>query len=610
MTYVLNNWVDQDVERPRTYEVTTNMDGSITLIDSFGLVTELGTPVNAVNMNHIEGGIGKLYEGLVLYDAEQTYTDKSIVGNINSSGKVELYRSLRNNNTGNPLSDTTYWQTVKLGGEDSYIGGIKYSLLPLTDSGLHLLDGALISGSGAYADFVDYIADLYTADPTASYFSQPKTTYNIVRHGTPSENSGVFGGFSASNYLTTPETFNPSSNSWEILIKFKTGNDVTTTQTIYARTDESYYGVVVLIENGKISAEVASSSSTLIGTLAGTSTLSTNAVYYAKIEFTGSQYKLSLSTDNTTYNLEASYTSSTPIFTSTNDTKFGIQTAVQVIRPFLGTIDLNGCHIKINNSLWWQGYTTLSSEQTWQLSVSTYGVCGKFVYDSVNNTVRIPKVTGFIEGTIDASALGNLVQAGLPNIAGTHTADVTAHPTGCFYETGVLQPYSSGDRSGEVIGLNASLSNPIYGRSTTVQPQSIKGFVYIVISTSAKTDIQVDIDDIATDLNGKADTDLSNISPSASGRNTIAGWSMPDFSNSIQISLPYTAPSNGYLLEQVFSSGYIDLLINGSTTFYSGLSTENATRTLMYPIKVNDVITRADSNGGWYLYFIPVKGAN
>lgn len=57
MAYVKNTWVDQDVERPKTYEVTNNQDGSITLTDSFGLVTELGTPVNAVNMNHIEDGI-------------------------------------------------------------------------------------------------------------------------------------------------------------------------------------------------------------------------------------------------------------------------------------------------------------------------------------------------------------------------------------------------------------------------------------------------------------------------------------------------------------------------------------------------------------------------
>lgn len=57
MAYIKNTWVDQDVERPKTYEVTNNQDGSITLTDSFGLVTELGTPVNADNMNHIEQGI-------------------------------------------------------------------------------------------------------------------------------------------------------------------------------------------------------------------------------------------------------------------------------------------------------------------------------------------------------------------------------------------------------------------------------------------------------------------------------------------------------------------------------------------------------------------------
>ena len=57
MAYVKNTWVDQDVERPKTYQVTTNQDGSITLTDDFGLVTDLGTPVNATNMNHIEDGI-------------------------------------------------------------------------------------------------------------------------------------------------------------------------------------------------------------------------------------------------------------------------------------------------------------------------------------------------------------------------------------------------------------------------------------------------------------------------------------------------------------------------------------------------------------------------
>ena len=44
------------------------------------------------------------------------------------------------------------------------------------------------------------------------------------------------------------------------------------------------------------------------------------------------------------------------------------------------------------------------TEADWQASVTTYGVCGKFVYDSINNTVRLPKITGFIEGTTDVTA--------------------------------------------------------------------------------------------------------------------------------------------------------------------------------------------------------------
>lgn len=80
MTYIKNIWVDQDVERPKTYDVTNNQDGSITLTDSFGIVTELGTPVNATNMNHIEEGI------------EQCYTDLADVdlNNLSATGEAKL----------------------------------------------------------------------------------------------------------------------------------------------------------------------------------------------------------------------------------------------------------------------------------------------------------------------------------------------------------------------------------------------------------------------------------------------------------------------------------------------------------------------------------------
>ena len=148
------------------------------------------------------------------------------------------------------------------------------------------------------------------------------------------------------------------------------------------------------------------------------------------------------------------------------------------------------------------------SESDWQTSVSTYGVCGKFVLDTANHTIRLPKVTGFVEGTITASELGALVEAGLPNItAGLSMGDRGANISG----TGAAQAHSftsskftsqaSTASTHDGWDIDASRSSAVYGNSNTVQPQSVKGYVYVVIANTAKTPIQVDIDNIATELN-------------------------------------------------------------------------------------------------------------
>lgn len=156
-----------------------------------------------------------------------------------------------------------------------------------------------------------------------------------------------------------------------------------------------------------------------------------------------------------------------------------------------------------------------TTEANWQTSVTNYGVCGKFVYDSVNNTIRLPKITGFIEGTIDPTVLGDLTEAGLPNITGRFGAweSNNSHKIadeGPFTTTSTSGGEQNGNGTWNTTTMNLSRANPIYGNSSTVQPQSIKVLYYIVIATSTKTSIEVDIDEIATDLNGKADVDLSN----------------------------------------------------------------------------------------------------
>ena len=166
-----------------------------------------------------------------------------------------------------------------------------------------------------------------------------------------------------------------------------------------------------------------------------------------------------------------------------------------------------------------------TDEATWQSTVSSKGVCGKFVYDSVNNTVRLPKITGFIEGTINNGDVGDIINAGLPD----HTHHIAVYNAEGSATGGGYVPGSSFDAGSVIVNSgtngesgngnwtdrstnygyntnrnqmnNASSVNSIYGNSSTVQPQSIKVFYYIVVATTTKTEIEVDIDDVITDLN-------------------------------------------------------------------------------------------------------------
>lgn len=228
------------------------------------------------------------------------------------------------------------------------------------------------------------------------------------------------------------------------------------------------------------------------------------------------------------------------------------------------------------------GYPDLfETEANWQTSVTNYGVCGKFVYDSVNNTVRLPKITGFIEGTTDLTALGDLIQAGLPNITGYGALSAYTTPStsfdGCFYKDGSISgQINEGDSINDAkIALDASRSSSIYGNSTTVQPQAIKVLYYIVIATSTKTQIEVDIDEIATDLNGKADVDLSNVSIASSFSNALNTAGIRTVVESYQNGTDwYRIWSDGWVEQggltsaSASTSGYITLLVEMRDTNY------------------------------------------
>lgn len=96
------------------------------------------------------------------------YPKGAILDYIDSNGKYIFAKSLIENNNYNFITNPeyindTYWQAIKLGGDSRYIGEIVTSPLPLSEAGLHLLDGSIISGDGIYSEFVNYIASIYSS---------------------------------------------------------------------------------------------------------------------------------------------------------------------------------------------------------------------------------------------------------------------------------------------------------------------------------------------------------------------------------------------------------------------------------------------------------------
>ena len=57
MAYEPTIWKDRVVEKPRTFNIINNPDGTVTLVPAPGVVVEEGTPVNAANLNKLEQGL-------------------------------------------------------------------------------------------------------------------------------------------------------------------------------------------------------------------------------------------------------------------------------------------------------------------------------------------------------------------------------------------------------------------------------------------------------------------------------------------------------------------------------------------------------------------------
>lgn len=139
----------------------------------------------------------------------------------------------------------------------------------------------------------------------------------------------------------------------------------------------------------------------------------------------------------------------------------------------------------------------LCTEEEWQTAktMSAFGQVGKFVFNYSGGeivSVRLPRVVN-VQGLFDLQNLGMTVSAGLPNINGGFTSrgieNVNMNGWGAFNAQNSGDGRSYGHDRGQGGGFNfdASRSNPIYGKSNTVQQEAIQYPYFIQIATGSET---------------------------------------------------------------------------------------------------------------------------
>lgn len=220
-----------------------------------------------------------------------------------------------------------------------------------------------------------------------------------------------------------------------------------------------------------------------------------------------------------------------------------------------------------------------TTEADWQACVAAYGVCGKFVYTAAAGadpaTVRLPKkasakrylIKSTTNGTewCDIYSDGWCEQGGFiagssayrENIVFTkafadtnYTAYFGAQYTSTANNEPLVETSTKATTGFTLIKTNTSTFDvywEVKGYADVSDYESESLYQYIVIANSTKTAIEVDIDEIATDLNGKAGTDLANITASGKSKILSIATGYPDLSSGVAITSGHETTANGWI---------------------------------------------------------------
>ena len=116
------------------------------------------------------------------------------------------------------------------------------------------------------------------------------------------------------------------------------------------------------------------------------------------------------------------------------------------------------------------------------------GIAWYYILDTANKRFKLPRTKFGFEGL--RTSVGDDIKPKLPNITGIagNLGQVGGKvTTGAFYDAGNSGDVDYASVVGYKVGFDASRSNPIYGRSNTVQPPATQMYLYFYVGNFTKS---------------------------------------------------------------------------------------------------------------------------
>ena len=423
---------------------------------------------------------------------------------------------------------------------------------------------------------------------------------NFTVVGSPTvTDDGIASGFDNSNYIKISTNTDVSLGDYEIDIHFSaTGNSVIISTTI---SNSGNMSLAILKYSGKMMYFLGNGSSwSIASSVQGDTNVIDGTDYVVKLIRTVAGYTFKLLNVAT-----------------------GIEVIDKVVTSIIDTGSLDNLYLGTKS--YWGDFTgsTIYNLKDFKIVVRQEEIFS----GSTGYKFKAPLIKNgsFIQQALSDDKLGKSFNAGLPNITGAFNRKTYSEDT---YYQGVFQlgdwsdakvtPTGANKDKNERVDFDASRSSSVYGNSTTVQPNAVALRYFVVVANGQINQSQMDWSKWASSLQGKANTDLNNLSNN--GKKVIDGqWiSSPHLLSEATAVGTYTVdlssylPSDNYAYEVIFNiktyhttTCYVHVYTNDfppveftskTDTVDIGQYARSQSNTILLPVTQKQIIMKISTN--------------